>query len=168
VDKSGVNHTVGSRCAAAKAFEIFERTAMYVSSHCNKGLGCRIRASEAEHLMTGVDQFSDDCGTDKACSSSHKNAHIVFLLEFMNSVDIDEAFTALGSRVETFAVINLHSRAEAGRPSLSINSCTQCSAESSACSDPNNWVTALKNAVNSRSAIVMRSGQGCLELCDAL
>ena len=86
----------------------------------------------------------------------------------MNSVDRDEAFTRLGSRVETFAVINLHSRAEAGRPSISINSCSQSSAESSACSDPNNWVTALKNADNSRSAIVMRSAQRGLEFVDGL
>jgi hypothetical protein len=80
VDKSGVDHSVGSRCAAAKAFEIFERTAMYGGSRRNKGLGCRIRASEAEHLMTSVDQFSGDCGTDEACSSGDKNTHILFLL----------------------------------------------------------------------------------------
>src|SRR6266852_29825 len=57
MDKSGVDHSVGSRCAAAKAFEIFERTAMHVGSRRDKGLGCRIRASEAEHLTTIVDQF---------------------------------------------------------------------------------------------------------------
>ena len=42
VDKSGVDHPVGSRCAAAKAFEIFERTAMYLGSRCDKRLGCGI------------------------------------------------------------------------------------------------------------------------------
>jgi hypothetical protein len=52
VDKSGVDHSVGSRCAAAKAFEIFERTAMYVGSPRDKGFGCRIRASEAEPAST--------------------------------------------------------------------------------------------------------------------
>jgi hypothetical protein len=84
----------------------------------------------------------------------------------VNSVDRDEAFTPLTIRVETFAVINLHSRAEVGNPSIWINSCNQSSAESSACSDPNNWVTALKNADNSRSAIVMRSAQPELEFVD--
>jgi hypothetical protein len=80
VDKSGVDHSVGSRCAAAKAIEIFERTAMYVGSRRDKGFGCRIRASEAEHLMTSVDQFSDDCGTNEARSAGNKNTHILFLL----------------------------------------------------------------------------------------
>jgi hypothetical protein len=65
-------------------------------------------------------------------------------------------------------VINRHSWAEVGSPSVSINSCNQSSAESSACSDPNNWVTALKNADNSRSAIVMTSAQGELKLFDGL
>jgi hypothetical protein len=60
VDKSCVDHSVGSRRSATKAFEIFERTAMYVGSGCGKGFGCRIRASETEHLMTSVDQLSDD------------------------------------------------------------------------------------------------------------
>jgi hypothetical protein len=80
VDKSGVDHSVGSPCAAAKALEIFERTAMYVGSRRDKGLGCRIRASEAEHLMTSIEQFSDDCGTDEAGRSGGKNTHILFLL----------------------------------------------------------------------------------------
>jgi hypothetical protein len=57
-------------------------------------------------------------------------------------------------------VINRHSPADAGRPSLAINSCSQSTAESSACSDPSNWVMAVKNADNSGSAIVMRSAQG--------
>ena len=42
MDKSGVDHSVRSRCTAAKAFEILERTAMYVGSRRDKGLGCRI------------------------------------------------------------------------------------------------------------------------------
>jgi hypothetical protein len=132
---------------------------MYVGSRRDKGLGCRIRAREAEHLMTGVDQFSDDCGTDEACSAGDKNTHILFLLGICDSVDRDQAYTPLGSRVETFAAINLHSWAEVGRPWIAINSCNQSSAERSACSDPNNWVTALENADNSRSAIVMRLAQ---------
>jgi len=81
----------------------------------------------------------------------------------MNLVDKDEVFTRLASRVETLAVINLHSLVEAGRPSISINSRSQSSAEISACSDPNKSVTALKNANNSCSAIVMRSAQPGLE-----
>src|ERR1700741_4859043 len=81
----------------------------------------------------------------------------------MNLVDKDEAFTRLAIRVETLAVIDLHSRLEAGKPSISINSRSQSSAEISACSDPNKSVTALKNADNSCSAIVMRRAQPGLE-----
>jgi hypothetical protein len=64
--------------------------------------------------------------------------------------------TRLASRVEAFAVINRHSQVEAGRPSISINYYNHYFAESSACSDPNNQVTALKNADNSRSAVLTR------------
>ena len=72
---------------------------------------------------------------------------------------MDKSPTRLASRVEAFAVINRHSRVDAGRASISLNSCSQSAAESSACSAPNNWVTALKKADNSRSAIVRRSAQ---------
>ena len=30
--------------------------------------------------MTSVDQFSDDCRTNEACSTGYKNTHILFLL----------------------------------------------------------------------------------------
>jgi len=49
---------------------------MDVASRRAKGFGCRIRASEAEHLMTSVDQFSDDCRANEACSAGNKNTHI--------------------------------------------------------------------------------------------
>src|ERR1700730_10578521 len=121
--------------------------------------------------MTSVDQFSDDGRTNESCSSGDKNTHIHFLLTFVNAADRDdrdEALTPPGSRVETFAEINLHSRTEVGRVSISINSCNQSSVESSACPGPNNWVTALKNADNSRSAITVRSEQRWLEGADGL
>jgi hypothetical protein len=86
----------------------------------------------------------------------------------VNSVDKDEAVTRLASRVETFAVIKRHSRVEVGRRSISISSRNQSSAESSACADPNNWVTELKKAVNSRSAIVKKSEQRGLEFFNDL
>jgi hypothetical protein len=30
--------------------------------------------------MTSIDQFSNDCRTNEACSSGDKNTHILFLL----------------------------------------------------------------------------------------
>jgi hypothetical protein len=83
MDKSGVNYSVRSNCAAAKAFEIFERTAMCFGSCRDKGFGCSIRASKAENLMTGINQFSNDCRTDEASSSGDKNTHILFLLSIL-------------------------------------------------------------------------------------
>jgi hypothetical protein len=65
-------------------------------------------------------------------------------------------------------VSDLHSRADAGRVSISINSRSQSSADNSACSDPNNLVTALKNADSSRSAIVVSSAQRELAFVDGL
>jgi hypothetical protein len=80
VDKSCVDDCVGSRCANAEAFEILERTVMDVCSGCDKRFSCRIRARKAEHLMTSVDQLSDDCRSNETCSAGDKNPHIHFLL----------------------------------------------------------------------------------------
>jgi hypothetical protein len=70
----------------------------------------------------------------------------------VNWVDGDKAFTLSASRLAAFTVIDRHPPVEGGNPTIPINSRSQSSAESSACSLPNNCVTALKNAVNSRSA----------------
>ena len=75
MDESSVNHSVGSRCTAAKAFEVFERTAMYAGSRRDKRLGSRIRAREADHLMTSVELVPDDCRTDEAGSAGNKYFH---------------------------------------------------------------------------------------------
>src|SRR5579871_2237964 len=74
----GVDHAVDSRGGAAKAIEIFQGAAVDAGARSDKRPGCRIRASQAEHPMTGVDQFSDDGRTDKACSASHENTHVSF------------------------------------------------------------------------------------------
>src|ERR1700729_4018772 len=78
MDKSGVDHAVGSRGATAKAFEIFERTAMHIGSSGDKRLGAFIGARKSEHLMTSIDQFANNGRTDKACSAGNKNTHILF------------------------------------------------------------------------------------------
>src|SRR5579863_1231998 len=79
-----------------------------------------------------------------------------------------DASTRLPSRAATLTVIRRHSRAEAGRESVSVSSCSQSSAEISACSGPNNFVTAPKNPDNSRSAIFNKSPQSALEFFDGL
>jgi hypothetical protein len=50
---------------------------MYLGSRRDQRLGARIRARKSEHLMTSVDQFSDDCRTNKACSAGNESTHIV-------------------------------------------------------------------------------------------
>jgi len=72
------------------------------------------------------------------------------------------AFTRLASRAETLTVSSRHSRVDAGSRLIAVNLCSQSSAESSACADPNNSLTALKNAPNSCSALVIRSAQASL------
>jgi len=72
---------------------------------------------------------------------------------------MDEAFTRAASRVDALRVIPRHSRVEEGKASVVMSSLSQSSAESSAISDPNESATALKNAVSSRSAVVIPSAQ---------
>jgi hypothetical protein len=53
---------------------------MYFSACCGKGGGSCIRASEAQHLMTRVDEFLNDGGADEACDPADKDPHILFCL----------------------------------------------------------------------------------------
>jgi len=109
VDKSGVDHSVGSRSAAAKAFEIFERTAMYfyfgapdIGSRPLRGIWLPL-PSEQDRAPDGQRQLVlERLPCNKACSTGNKNAHIFFLLGLVNSAfvisdDRDEALTRLAS-----------------------------------------------------------------------
>jgi hypothetical protein len=55
VDKGSVNHSIGSSRSGTKAFEIFERTAMYLGSRGGKFFSGLLGASKADYLMTSVD-----------------------------------------------------------------------------------------------------------------
>jgi len=83
-----------------------------------------------------------------------------------NSVDSFEAFIRLASHAETLAVNRRHSQAEEGRWSIDSNRRSHSSADNFASSDPNNFVTAPKNAANSCSARLIEPAQsgsfGCL------
>src|SRR5258708_8683166 len=122
---------------------------MHLSARGDKRFGARIRASKTEYLMTGIDQLPHDRGTYEACGACDENTHSPFLLSICDSVDRDEEFTRVASRLATLAVIERHPRVETGRSSIASNSCSQSSAECCACSDPNNSVAALQNAANS-------------------
>src|SRR5690349_18268781 len=76
--------------------------------------------------------------------------------------------TRFAKRIATFVVILRHSPVDAGSAFTASNSLSQSCAECPACSEPNNSVTALKNADNSRSAIFRRSAQSRVEFFDGL
>jgi hypothetical protein len=53
---------------------------MYLGTGGNKRFGAGIRASKTEHLMTGVEQLSDESRAYEACGTCDENTHILFLL----------------------------------------------------------------------------------------
>ena len=75
-----VDHSVRSGRAVAQTLEVIERTALHIGSCRSKGRGSRIRTSQPEHLMARADEFRNDCGANKACSSRDKDSHILFSL----------------------------------------------------------------------------------------
>jgi hypothetical protein len=65
VVEGGVDHAIGSGSTTAQAFQIIERAAMYGGA-CRAQRRCSgVRAREAEHLMSGIEQFFDDGGADR-------------------------------------------------------------------------------------------------------
>ena len=78
--EGGVDDSVGRRCSAAQAFQVFEVALMRLSAGGDQRCYARIAASKAEHLMTCVDQLADDSRTYEACSSCNKDLHLLFLL----------------------------------------------------------------------------------------
>jgi hypothetical protein len=66
-----------SDIAAPQAFEVFEITPMHLRAGCSYLFSTRIRASKAKHLVTRVDQFSDNCRADEARRSRDENTHIL-------------------------------------------------------------------------------------------
>ena len=88
MDKARVNHAIGHRCSAAQAFEVFKIASMHLRASRNKRLGARIRASHAEHLMPGVDEFPNDGRTNKARCSCNKNLHKSLLCVKLSEYEI--------------------------------------------------------------------------------
>jgi hypothetical protein len=50
-----VDYSIGCRRAAAKAFEIFERSAMRLGARGSKAFRIFFRARKAEYAMTSID-----------------------------------------------------------------------------------------------------------------
>jgi hypothetical protein len=70
-----VDHAIRLARPTAQALKIFERTALDLGSRRGKGCGGRIRAGEAEHLMSRGDQLSADYGTDEAGDAGDEDTH---------------------------------------------------------------------------------------------
>jgi hypothetical protein len=68
--EAGVDHGVGRSRAAAQAIEIFKRAAMNFGT-CRGKRGCsRIRAGQAEHLMTCSEEFLNDRRAEPSSGAS--------------------------------------------------------------------------------------------------
>ena len=70
-----MDHAIRGGGAPAQAVEVLKVAAKGLGARCGKRLGARIRAGEAEHLMTRADEFLNDGGADKARSSSDEDTH---------------------------------------------------------------------------------------------
>ena len=62
-----MDHAVRRGCSAAQASQVFQITAMHLST------SGRIRTSEAEHLMVRLDEFLTDGRADEACRAGDEN-----------------------------------------------------------------------------------------------
>ena len=77
--EGGVDHTIGSGSTTAQTFQIIERAAMYGGA-CRAQRRCSgVRAREAEHLMSGIEQFFDDGCADKPGRAGDEDTHGGFL-----------------------------------------------------------------------------------------
>src|SRR5215472_10416613 len=121
MDKSSVDHSIGSRCAAAKAGQVLQITAMYFGPRRDKRFGSRIRAGETEHLIACLDKFLNNCGPDEPCGASYENTHSFSSYAVANSVVKDKALTRLASHNEALAVSVCHSWGELGRSLVASN-----------------------------------------------
>jgi len=54
MNEGGVNHPIRHGCSTTQAFQVFKVTSMHLGASGDQRLGARIRASEAEYLMAGV------------------------------------------------------------------------------------------------------------------
>src|SRR5882724_4366172 len=79
VDKGHVDDPVSGGRSTAQALNIFQRTAMYIGSCGDNGRGSNLRASQGEHPMPRLDQFLNNCRTDKPCCSRNKYLHVSLL-----------------------------------------------------------------------------------------
>ncbi len=92
-------HAIRRGRSTPQAVQVFNIPSMHLGASGDKRLGARIRAREAEHLMTSVDEFPNDGRTDKACSTSNKNTHIFPPKQFV--VQSIETKRSLGLRAES-------------------------------------------------------------------
>jgi hypothetical protein len=76
VDEGCVDNAIRSGCSAAQTLKVIQRAEMHLSARGGQRLGAFLRTSKTENLMARVDQFSDNCGTDKACCTCHEYSHI--------------------------------------------------------------------------------------------
>jgi hypothetical protein len=70
-----VDDAVGRLCGGAKATQLVHVTAEDLRPSTGERLDARIRTAEPDHVMTRVDKFRHEKGTDKAGRSCEKHSH---------------------------------------------------------------------------------------------
>ena len=75
MNEGEVDHPIRRGRAGLQTVEVVESAALHRCPGGSDGSGRGIRASESDDLMTCIDEFGNDGGTDPAGRSSDKNAH---------------------------------------------------------------------------------------------
>jgi hypothetical protein len=87
-----VKDSIGCGSSAAKTLQVFQIASMDLGAGSNEGAGPLIAARETEHLVAGVDQFTDCGRTNKACRACDEDTHRSnsFHWRVIFETDIDE------------------------------------------------------------------------------
>src|ERR1700733_7474714 len=96
-----MDHALRGGRAAPQTIEVFQRAAMDFCTRGGKRLGRRLRAGEAEHLMSRLDKFPNDGRADEAGGTGHQDTHLDLLWFMANSINISP-----DNVVAAFLVVN--------------------------------------------------------------
>ncbi len=70
-----VDHGVRVGRTAAQAFRVLQRSPVHLGTGGNEGLGAVVGTGHPDHLVTGLQEFGHQRGTDKAGGTCQKDSH---------------------------------------------------------------------------------------------
>jgi len=88
MDICGVDDAVRRGRTAAQAVEVVQGAAMNLGPGVRDQCGALIGASQPDDLVSGVDELSDDGGSDESARAGHEYAHDDCLHWSMSVADI--------------------------------------------------------------------------------